>query len=153
HCADIDPGNFRLPHLPLATVDLNRTLSFKDGEFDAVVCANAVHRLYNPAGCIREFARILRPGGRLYINVNNYSHIGKRLRFLVSASIDNQVNSPIAQQPTDAPEANIRLAVHLPLLCNALERAGLTIERIRPSAMGPAHYLLAPLAFVLTGAG
>ena len=101
HCADIDPGNFKLPHLPLTTIDLNGAIPFADATFDAVITANSLHRLYNPAGAVRELARVLRPGGRMYINVNNYANVEKRLRFLVYGSLDNQVNSSIAQQSTD----------------------------------------------------
>jgi len=148
HCADIDPGNFKLPHLKLTQVDLNKSLPFKDGEFDAVVCANALHRLYNPAGCVAEMARVLKPGGVFYMNVNNYATIEKRLRFLIYGSIDNQVNSSIAQQSTEAPEANLRVALHMPMICNAMERAGLKIESVKPSAMGPAHWILLPISIL-----
>ena len=75
HCADIMPELFKVPDLPVKKANLNRALPYADAEFDAVVCANAMHRLFNPAGAVREFYRILRPGGRLYINLNNYASI------------------------------------------------------------------------------
>jgi len=153
HCADIDPGHFKLPHLPLTTIDLNRAIPFADATFDAVITANSLHRLYNPAGAVRELARVLRPGGRMYINVNNYANVEKRLRFLVYGSLDNQVNSSIAQQSTDAPEANLRVALHMPMMVSAIERAGLRIEKVRPSAMGLVHWLLLPVALVFFGLG
>jgi SAM-dependent methyltransferase len=153
HCADIDKGNFRLPHLPLTQVDLNRALPFADATFDAVVCANALHRLYNPAGCVRELARVVRPGGRVYINVNNYASLAKRLRFLLYGSIDNQVNSSIAQQSTDAPEANLRVALHVPMMAAAIEKAGLVVEKVAPSAMGVGDWLLSPLALFIRTCG
>ena len=73
HCADIFPGAFKIPDLPIRKVNLNHEIPYEDASFDAVVCANAIHRLFNPAGALREFYRVLRPGGSLYVNFNNYA--------------------------------------------------------------------------------
>ena len=43
------------------------SLSFADGEVDAVVVHQVLHYLDDPAGALREAARILAPGGRLLI--------------------------------------------------------------------------------------
>ena len=52
------------------------TLPFADGSFDRVLCANAVqqidgHRLRR--ACLLELLRVLRPGGRLVLTVQQYS--------------------------------------------------------------------------------
>jgi len=52
HCADIDPGNFKLDGVPLTQADLNRGLDLPDASFDAVVCANGVHRLFKARRCL-----------------------------------------------------------------------------------------------------
>src|SRR5262245_12371823 len=43
------------------------SLPFDDGAFDVVVCANSFHCFDRPADVLAEFARVLRPGGRLLI--------------------------------------------------------------------------------------
>ena len=43
------------------------SLSFADGEVDAVVLHQVLHYLDDPAGALREAARILAPGGRLLV--------------------------------------------------------------------------------------
>lgn len=43
------------------------SLSFADGEVDAVVLHQVLHYLDDPAGALREAARILAPGGKLLI--------------------------------------------------------------------------------------
>lgn len=42
-------------------------LDFADGSFDAVIIANLLHLLDNPAGALFEARRVLRPGGKLIV--------------------------------------------------------------------------------------
>ena len=44
---------------------------FPDASFDVVVLSAVLEHLYNPAETIREVARILRPGGAVFIDVPN----------------------------------------------------------------------------------
>lgn len=149
HCSDIDPGNFLAEGFPFTAANLNRPLPFADASFDAVVCANAAHRIFNAGGAMMEFFRVLRPGGTLFVNVNNYSSIRRRLRFLVYGSIDNAVNQAHCRQTTDNPEAHVRIAVVYPHLGSALEHAGFRIESIRAADVRFMHRALAPAAWLV----
>ena len=42
-------------------------LPFEDGEFHAVVSNSLLHHLSDPVGAFREMARVLRPGGLLFV--------------------------------------------------------------------------------------
>jgi ubiquinone/menaquinone biosynthesis C-methylase UbiE len=42
-------------------------LPFGNGAFTAVLCSNSFHHYPDPAGAVREMARVLSPGGRLVI--------------------------------------------------------------------------------------
>jgi ubiquinone/menaquinone biosynthesis C-methylase UbiE len=42
-------------------------LPFADDAFDAVVTSFSMHHWDHPAGAVPELARVLRPGGRLYV--------------------------------------------------------------------------------------
>lgn len=152
HSADIDPGNFRLDDIPFTQVNLNRTLPFDDGEFDAVSCINGLHRLLFPEVAVREFFRILRPGGRLYVNLNNYSSIAKRLRFLLTGSLDEELDSQDCIQTTDDPEANVRLPLLYPRLKDILEQTGFQIVDVQPAAVAHRDRILAPIAVMVRGA-
>jgi SAM-dependent methyltransferase len=44
--------------------DANTVLPFADASFDAILCVDAVNHLPDRAGVLREWARVLRPGGR-----------------------------------------------------------------------------------------
>jgi SAM-dependent methyltransferase len=144
--ADVDPGLFQLDDVDLTLLDLNHRLPFSDQEFDLVVCANAIHRIYNISGVIREFHRVLRPGGTLYINMRNYAHILCRVRFFITGSLDTRVNEGGAQQTIVDPAANVRAHVLYPQVANAMERAGFTVETVQAAAVRRSNRLLAPLA-------
>jgi SAM-dependent methyltransferase len=45
--------------------------NFPDASFDAVILAAVLEHLYNPDEVIREIARVLRPGGALFLDVPN----------------------------------------------------------------------------------
>ncbi len=149
HCADIDPGNFAAEGFPFEQVDLNRRLPHADASFDAVVCANGLHRLFNPGGAIHEFGRVLRPGGTLHVTVNNYASLPKRLRFLFYGSITNTINEANFLQTIQAPEANFRNHLFFPQIAYLLEGAGLELVRVLPASVKPIHRLLLPLAWLV----
>ena len=148
HCADIDPGNFRLEGVPFTKVNLNERIDLPRESFDTVVCANGVHRLFNLGSCLREFARVLRANGSLFINFNNYASIEKRLRFLFYGSIDNAINDPHCNQTVDSPQANIRIALLVPHLVNELRSAGFEVQSIRSAAVRKSDLILAPFGWM-----
>ena len=149
HCADIDPEHFQVRGLPFRRVDLNRGLPYGDASFDTVVCANGLHRLWNPAGALNEFARVLRRGGRLHLTVNNYASVTKRLRFLILGSITNTINESRYAQTIADPEANVRHVLLWPQLANLLESAGFAIVERRAASVRASHRVLAPLVWLI----
>jgi SAM-dependent methyltransferase len=50
-------------------------LPFPDASFDTVIANHMLYHLDNPATALREFARVLRPGGRLAIATNGSDHL------------------------------------------------------------------------------
>jgi SAM-dependent methyltransferase len=148
HCADIFPEAFKVEAVPIRKVNLNRELPYEDASFDAVICANAIHRLFNPAGAMREFHRILRPGGSLYLNFNNYASIETRVRFLLFGSIETrEVEQGI--DPKDDPESDVRIRVMYTQLAQYLEAAGFEIVSVLPAPPRLSHHWLAPLAVLI----
>lgn len=51
--------------------DLARPLPFAASEFDLVVCALVIHHLDDREACLREFFRVLRPGGRVVVSTQH----------------------------------------------------------------------------------
>ncbi len=51
--------------------DANCTLPFADGEFDAMVSIEGIEHLENPSFFMRECARLVKPGGLVFISTPN----------------------------------------------------------------------------------
>ena len=69
--ADIHPGN------------LDSELPFGDRSFDYVTCLEGLEHIENPQQAMREFARVLKPGGHLIVSVPNILNIEERLKWLL----------------------------------------------------------------------
>ncbi len=59
---------------PLAIADAAR-LPFSDAAFDAVLCVDAFEHFPEPTAATREFRRVLRPGGFVFLSVPNYANV------------------------------------------------------------------------------
>ena len=57
-------------------------LPYRDAQFDAVLCLEVVEHVRDPVALAREVARVLEPGGRLYLSTPNIRFAGY-LRTLV----------------------------------------------------------------------
>ena len=82
-CCDLYPEIFRLSGVEIKRGDLSGTLPFGDGEFDYVTCVEGLEHIENPQQAIREFARLLRPGGHLIVSVPNILNIEERIKWLL----------------------------------------------------------------------
>ena len=64
----------RLPPLTLHEMDVCK-MSFRNESFDFVYSRGVFHHLNNPIEAIEEVARILRPGGVVYITIHPYTSL------------------------------------------------------------------------------
>lgn len=70
---------------------------------DVIVCLDVIEHLIYPdqEKAIDEFARILKPGGRVLISVPNLAHLASRLSFLVTGKLIR--TSSVDRHPGDRP--------------------------------------------------
>jgi len=54
-------------------------LPFADGEFDALICIAAIHHMDYPLAALKEFSRVIRPGGKILILEPHASWLLRRL--------------------------------------------------------------------------
>ncbi len=66
--------------------DLNKALSFPDGHFDIVLCLEGIEHVENPLALLREFYRVLVPGGVLILSTPNVLNIRSRVKFLLTGT-------------------------------------------------------------------
>lgn len=81
-CCDLYPQIFKLDETEIRSGDLDKTLPYREAEFDHVVCVEGLEHIENPTNAIREFSRVLRQGGHLVISVPNIMNIEERLKWL-----------------------------------------------------------------------
>lgn len=81
--ADLHPAGFVISGRSCVQADLNATLPFEDGEFDAMACIEGIEHIENPHLLAREANRILRMGGKVYISTPNVLSLRSRLSYLL----------------------------------------------------------------------
>ena len=145
----LTPGLFRASNLHCERVNLNFPLPYENSSFDVLICANAVHRLANVGHTIAELYRVIRPGGRLYLNMNNYSSIDVHIRFLLCGSLEYRPPEWEINAEGD-PQTKFRQHVMYGHVANCLESVGFHIERVMPSSRVPMiQKVMIPLALMV----
>jgi SAM-dependent methyltransferase len=79
---DLYPELFELKDVDIRKGDLDSRLPYDDGSFDHVVCVEGLEHIENPANAIREFSRLMKPGGTIVVSVPNIMNIEERLKWL-----------------------------------------------------------------------
>jgi len=67
-CCDLYPEIFRLDGVDIHQGNLDAELPFGDQSFDYVTCLEGLEHIENPQQAMREFARVLKPGGKLFVS-------------------------------------------------------------------------------------
>ena len=81
--ADRFPASYRAEGRPVCA-DMNLPLPFGDASLDGVVCQEGIEHLEHPAAFVRECARVLRKGGRLFLTTPNFMDLSSRLAFFLT---------------------------------------------------------------------
>jgi SAM-dependent methyltransferase len=146
--ADICPDQFRVKEISCDFADLNDHLPYADNSFDGISCLNGLQRVWARGRAVKEFARILRPGGTAVISFPNNSDIRRRLMFFLTGSVTwNVIGPPHVCDPDAAsPASSFRYGMTLPNVLSALTSVGLGCHTIRATHRTIGAILLSPLA-------
>ena len=108
--------------------DLNRPLPFPSEAFDVVACVEGIEHLERPVDALREFRRVLRPGGTLVLTTPNILHLGSRVRVLFTG-FWTSAPGPFDGRRAPTGFEHIMLLSY-PMLAYFLARAGFVVERL-----------------------
>jgi SAM-dependent methyltransferase len=93
---DLYPEIFLLCDIEVRRGDLSGTLPYADREFQYITCLEGIEHIENPHQAIREFARLLAPGGHLIVSVPNILNIEERVKWLLNGYTSHF--KPISQE-------------------------------------------------------
>lgn len=147
---DIHPEQFEPAEIPCVRGDLGGRLPFEDASFDCATFIEGPEHAENPAHAFREFARVLKPGGRLVVSLPNYGNIEKRLKMLFFGSFEKGVSQERLRQDFGGDPAMLHLVpMAWAQLKFFLESAGFRVERLLEDRAKPRQRLLWPLALLV----
>ncbi len=135
---DLEPEGWRAtPRLAVGRADLNAPLPLPDASAQALACLEGIEHVENPWLVLREFARVLVPGGWLLLSLPNTIDLRQRFRMLRRGYWGHY-----------PPEVPYHINAMGPfLLCHALLRTGFAVRDIRARKRygGPVAWVLARL--------
>jgi ubiquinone/menaquinone biosynthesis C-methylase UbiE len=157
-CCDLYPQIFKVEDLEIKGGNMDRELPYGDDEFDHIVCVEGLEHIENPANAIREFARIVKPGGQMIISVPNIMNIEERLKWLFSGYTSHF--KPLSAQALrdhkhHEMEGLDEIALHINPIGYAevrylLEKSGFELVRTFRDKSKSRTWLFAPLTAMIT---
>ncbi|MGH9773491.1 MAG: methyltransferase domain-containing protein [Candidatus Acidiferrales bacterium] len=81
---DLHPENFKVPEIRCERWQAGQPLPFAAESFDAVTCLETIEHIEDQFQLVREFSRVIRPGGRVLVSTPNVLNLNSRLRYLHS---------------------------------------------------------------------
>lgn len=121
--------------------NMNHTLPYEDGFFDAIACIDGIEHLERPFDFVRECFRVLKKGGCLVISTPNISALRSRWRWMLTGH-HNKGKTPLDEtEPSPLHHINL-FSFHR--LRYALHSNGFKIDTIATNRIKGISYLYAP---------
>jgi SAM-dependent methyltransferase len=147
-CCDVFPDQFRGRDTTCQFVDLNKTIPFEDQTFDAITCLNGLERVWARGDAMREFSRVIKPGGTIIISYPNQGDMRRRMLNLFTGSVTwNVVGPPHVCDPSiSPPESNFRYAMTTANVLTGLESTGFDLVSLKATHYNKSSMLMSPFA-------
>lgn len=115
HCCDLYPEIFRLDSVAIQQGNLDGELPFCDQSFEYVTCLEGLEHIENPQQAMREFARVLKPGGHLIVSVPNILNVEERLKWLLYGYTSHfkPISRPAVERLRAEYEDRVEIAAHV----------------------------------------
>lgn len=114
-CCDLYPEIFRLAGVDIHPGNLDGELPFSEHSFDYVTCLEGLEHIENPQQAMREFARLLKPGGHLIVSVPNILNIEERLKWLLHGYTSHfkPISRPASERLRAEYGGRVEIAAHV----------------------------------------
>jgi ubiquinone/menaquinone biosynthesis C-methylase UbiE len=114
-CCDLYPEIFRLDGVDVHRGNLDAELPFADQSFEYVTCLEGLEHIENPQQAMREFARVLKPGGQLIVSVPNILNIEERLKWLLYGYTSHfkPISRPAVERLRAEYDDRVEIAAHV----------------------------------------
>jgi ubiquinone/menaquinone biosynthesis C-methylase UbiE len=146
-CCDINPSFFSVPDLKIEIGDLNQSLPYSDDSFDYLICLDGIEHTENPSNAIREFQRVLKKDGKIFLSTPNFLNIERRIRFLFTGTFSKIPSHEVIKNIWKGDLAMAHLSpLGYPLLKFIMECYGFRILRLEKDR--PKHKMVWLLPFV-----
>jgi SAM-dependent methyltransferase len=147
-CCDINSSYFSVPDLKIELGDLNQSLPYPDKTFDYLVCLDGIEHTESPSNAIREFQRILKKGGKVFLSTPNFLNIERRLHFLLMGSFSKIPSHEVIR---DVWKGDLSMAhispLGYPLLKFIMEWHGFRVLRLEKDRDKPRMRWLLPIVW------
>ena len=97
---DLFPEYFNIEGLTCQRANIISGIPVEPGFADAIICQEGIEHFSDQLNALKEFNRILKPGGILLVTTPNYSNIRAKLSYLLSES--ERFNSIMAPNELDS---------------------------------------------------
>ena len=97
---DLFPEYFEVDGLTCERANIRHGLPGDDYQADALICQEGIEHFSDQFGALKEFNRVLKPGGTLLVTTPNYSNIRAKLSYLLGES--SRFNSTLAPNELDS---------------------------------------------------
>ncbi len=147
---DINEEGFKVQDVEFRVGDLNKGMPFETNYFDYITCTDGLEHLENPHNAIREFKRLLKKGGKLFISIPNYLNIERRMKFLLTGSFTKPVNQKMFKERFNCNTAMMHInLIGYPLLRFLLESDNFCITKLGIDKRKPKMILLSPITALI----
>jgi 2-polyprenyl-3-methyl-5-hydroxy-6-metoxy-1,4-benzoquinol methylase len=134
--------SMQAPRDRFVLADMNSSLPFAEGVFDAVVCIDGIEHIERPFDFIGECHRVTRKGGVLVISTPNLSALRSRWRWLLTGF--HQGEKIPLDESRRGPHQHVSL-VSFPELRYRLHTRGFRVTAVRTNRVMLVSWLYAPL--------
>jgi ubiquinone/menaquinone biosynthesis C-methylase UbiE len=118
HCCDLYPEIFRLRGVEIRRADMGGKLPYGDSSFDCITCIEGLEHVENPQQAIREFSRVLKPGGNLIVSIPNILNIEERCKWLLHGYTSHF--KPLSREHVKSARSEFGEKVEIALHVNAI---------------------------------